>query len=132
LAPVRYGAMQGKLLAVPQGILASHKDLERLEDAAGLRGLLAGVADQYLGALPDQPQPLKQRGMERKGEQTLRRLQSPEGAEAAVVHPTPRALEFLARGLPLMELPLSDLAPALETSHWSLLLMQPLCEGTLF
>ena len=39
LTLVRYGAMQGTLRGVQQGVLASHKDLERLENATGWRSL---------------------------------------------------------------------------------------------
>src|SRR4029450_7135825 len=110
---------QWQLRGVPQGVLASYKDLERLENAAGLRGLLPGEADQDLGALPDELEALQEGGMQGERDQALAGLQAAEGAEAAVVHPAPRAFEFLAGSLPFVELPLSDLAPALEASHYS-------------
>src|SRR5437879_4624170 len=113
LALVR-GVTQRKFWGVPQGFFASHKDRERLEDPAGLGGLRAGVADQDLGALQDQLEAFQEGGMEGKRDQTFGSLQGAEGAEAAIVHPAPRALEFLPGSLPLMELPLPDLAPALQ------------------
>jgi hypothetical protein len=49
------------------GVPSRHEYPERLEDPAGLRGLLARVADQDLGALPDELETLEQVGMEREG-----------------------------------------------------------------
>src|SRR5262245_23084702 len=102
---------------VLQSVCASHKDLERLEHPAGFRGLLAGVPDQDLGALPNELEAIEERGMEGEREQALRGLQGAEGTEAAVVHAAPHALELFPGGLPLVELPLPDLAPALQAAH---------------
>src|SRR4030095_6363354 len=55
--------------------------------------------------------------MEGECDQAFGSLEGAKGTEAAVVHPAPCALELLPGRLPFVELPLPDLAPALETCH---------------
>src|SRR5262245_30911964 len=55
--------------------------------------------------------------MEGEREQASWSLQRTEGAKAAVVHATPRPLELFPWDLPLVELALTDLAPAFEAGH---------------
>src|SRR2546422_6118055 len=104
-----------------QRVIARHVHLEVLEDPAGLGGLLARVADQHVPALLDALEAFDEGGMKRKGHEARGGLEGPEGAVAAVVGPLPDSLELVPRGLPLVELPLPDLAPAFQARHRSLL-----------
>src|SRR5207245_3387605 len=84
---------------------------------ARLGGLLTRVADQHVPALSDALEAFDEGGMERKGHEARGGVEGPEGAVAAVVGPLPDSLELVPRGLPLVELPLPDLASALERRH---------------
>src|SRR5262249_40409090 len=112
-ALVAHSQSQRMFRGVLQSVCASHKDLERLEDAAGLSSLLAGVPDEGLGALADEPETLQEGGMQREGDQALGGFKSAEGAKATIVHPTPGALELLPGRLPFVKLSLPYLAPTL-------------------
>src|SRR5437899_5952463 len=100
-----------------QRVVARHVHLEVLEYPARLGGLLTRVADQHVPALSDALEAFDEGGMERKGHEARGGLEGPEGAVAAIVGPLPDPFELVARSLPLVELPLPDLAPALEASH---------------
>src|SRR5262245_32252201 len=60
--------------------------------------------------------------MKRKCDQPVGSLEGTQRAKAAVVHPSPSTFKLLPGSPPLVDIPLSDLAPALEASHHSSLL----------
>src|SRR5215468_3568576 len=106
-----------RLLDISQRLVSGNEDLEALEESPSLGGLRADVAEQDIRPDPDVPEALEQCRMEGKGHGSTGRIQRAEGSEAAIVTALPSALQFIARSLPLVELPLPDLPPALEVSH---------------
>ncbi len=73
---------------------------------------------QDLRPFPHLVEPVQEGRVQRKGQQTPGRLQRPQGAVPAVMHAPPGPLQLIPRSLPLVELPLPDLAPALEAAHF--------------
>src|SRR5260370_1012643 len=98
-------------------VIVRDEYLEPLEHAPGFRGLRSSVTKEHLRADADMPEPVEQRGMQRKADEALGRHQCAQRSEAAIMAPLPCSLELVARSVPLVKLPLPYLPPALQTAH---------------
>src|SRR5882762_2251558 len=108
-------ASQG--LAIDDVVIAGDKDLEPLEHAPGFRGLRSRVSQEHIRADADMPEPVEQRGMQRKAYEALGRLQCAQWSEAAIMTPLPCCLELVAGCSPREKLTLFNLPPALKTAQ---------------
>src|SRR5262249_6358971 len=75
---------------------------------------------QHTRTDPDVPEATKQGCVEGKGHRTIGHLQRAEWSESTLMASLPNALQLVARSLPLVKLPLSDLSPALQATHLDL------------
>src|SRR5215467_15099670 len=96
------------------------KDLEALEETPRPRGLRAEVADKHTCANPDVSEATEQGCVEGKGHRTIGHLQRAEWSESTLMASLPNALQLVARSLPLVKLPMSDLSLALQATHLDL------------
>src|SRR5215467_3979672 len=117
LALPRGDIVIGHVCCVDDIILACDEDLEPLEQSSCFGGLRARIPNKHVCPDADLLQPLDQRRVEREGQKPDPGLKGPEESITALMASPPRSLELLARTLPLVELPLPDLPPALETTH---------------
>src|SRR5205807_3733670 len=82
-------------------VIAGDKDFEPLEQAPGFRGLRSRVSQEHLRSDADMPEPVEQRGMQRKADKALGRLQCAQRSEAAIMTPLPCSLELGAGCFPI-------------------------------